>query len=581
MGFGKEVDPPGGSLWRALKAALLTVLVCAAALPAAGQDTIHQKITEIQTLYDGKQWEAVVTATEDASTGPGDLGLYRGLALSHLQRWEEAEAAFRSSLAANPGDSRLMIELGGLAYRKKDFRAAKGHLRRALAIRDDRYANDLLASIYFLEGNLEAALKYWNRAGKPQLSDLRFQPQPALKPILLDRVFPFRRGSVWAGEQYLTTRRRLAELGVFQSERFDLEANADDSFDLIFQSVQKPAWRDSPWIAGANLLSGLPYLTVYPEFQNLDRAALNWNSMLRWDDQKRRYSSELSGPLRNNPAWGYRVRFDLRNENWNLTNTLVPAQPSFAGVNLERQSVAMDFLDVAHEGWTWSLGPVFAHREFRNPIGLPAGAAPFFTGGSNLGLEGKISRELLRHPERRFAMEGTVSGQAGTFFNNSLGRYSKLNGDLDSRWLPQARGDDYETHVRVRSGGDFGYVPLDELYVLGFDRDTDLWMRGHPGLISGQKGNAPLGREYVLVNSDFDKIVYRAPFVTFRAGPFLDSGRIFDPSSYFAERVWMWDTGVQVKIRVLGSFEFVLGWGKDLRSGRNSFFTTVTPGAVN
>ncbi|MGB7845266.1 MAG: hypothetical protein WBL63_06595 [Candidatus Acidiferrum sp.] len=100
-------------------------------------------------------------------------------------------------------------------------------------------------------------------------------------------------------------------------------------------------------------------------------------------------------------------------------------------------------------------------------------------------------------------------------------------------------------------------------------------MHGHPGLLSGQKGNAPLGREYVLANTEFDKIVYRAPFMTFHVGPFLDTGKTYDPSGYFGSQKWMWDTGAQLKIRVLGSFEFVLGYGKDLRSGRNSFFTTV------
>jgi hypothetical protein len=33
---------------------------------------------------------------------------------------------------------------------------------------------------------------------------------------------------------------------------------------------------------------------------------------------------------------------------------------------------------------------------------------------------------------------------------------------------------------------------------------------------------------------------------------------------------------MQAKIRVLGSFEFVLGYGKNIRSGNNSFYTTVS-----
>jgi hypothetical protein len=211
----------------------------------------------------------------------------------------------------------------------------------------------------------------------------------------------------------------------------------------------------------------------------------------------------------------------------------------------------------------------------RNPLGLPAAAADFFTGGSNVGLRGNVARALIRYPERRFTVDSRASGETGTFFSGPLGRYSKLNGDLDSHWYPRARGDDYATRVQLSAGRVFGDVPFDELYVLGFDRDTDLWMRGHPGLIEGEKGRAPLGREFVLANAEMDKVVYSAPFISFRVSPFLDSGKVYDPSPYFGTPKWMWDTGVQLKIRVLGSFEFVLGYGKDLRSGRNSFFSTV------
>lgn len=577
MGISKELDASGRPGWRELIGVVLLFVV--PAVPAiADENSIQGKIVAIKALYDGKHWEQVVAATKDAPETPGDFGLYRGLALAHLERWEEAQAAFEASLARNPGDARLMVELAGLAYRKKDFAKAKTYLRRALVTEPaDEYANNLLASIYFLEGNLEAALKYWNRIGKPQLSDLRFQPQPRLKPTLLDEAFAFQRGSVWKREQYLKTGEELDHLGVFQTGRFDLEANSDDTFDLVYEGTEKPGWSGSPWVAAAGLLSGLPYQTVYPEFANIGGSATQWNSMFRWDDEKRRVISELAGPLKDNPAWRYRVHVDLLNENWDLTNTLLPATPTAAGVNLEKASVGVDVESIASGSWNWSLGPIFAYRRVRNPLGLPEGAAPFFTGGSNLGLEGSVSRALLRYPERRFTVDGRVSGEAGTFFDSPFGRYTKLNGDLDSRWLPRARGDDYETRVRLRSGGTFGQVPFDELYVLGFDRDTDLWMRGHPGLLSGQKGNAPLGREYVLVNSEVDKIVYRAPFVTFRVGPFLDSGKVYDPSGYFGSPKWMWDTGVQLRIKVLGSFEFVLGYGKDLRSGRNSFFSTVVP----
>ncbi len=537
---------------------------------------LKEKILALRTLYDGKRWEEVLASTQDSPATPGDFGLYRGLALARLERWGEAQKVFEATLARNPHDTRIMTELAGLAYREKQFKVAKSYLHRVLAAEPaDEYANNLLASIYDLEGNLEAALKYWNRIGKPQLFDLSFQPQAQLKPILLDRAFQFSRGSVWNNDDYLATTAQLKGLDIFQSQRYDLEANTDDSFNLVFQSTEKPCWRDSPWIAVANFFSGLPYQTVYAEFPRLTLSAWQWNSSYRWDDQKRLVASELAGPLKDNPAWRYRMYFDARNENWNLTSSLQPAAPAVAAVNLEKESFGMEFQSIVNGRWNWSAGVNYSYRQMRNPLGLPAAAEPFFTSGSNLGLRGSVSRSLIRFPERRFTLQSKAIGELGTFFSAPLGRYERLQADLESRWLPKARGDDYEVQARLRSGGIFGDVPFDEIYVLGFDRDTDLWMRGHPGLLSGQKGNAPLGREYVLANTEFDKMVYRAPFMTFRVGPFLDTGETYDPSGYFGSQNWMWDTGAQLKIRVLGSFEFVLGYGKDLRSGRNSFFTTV------
>jgi hypothetical protein len=266
---------------------------------------------------------------------------------------------------------------------------------------------------------------------------------------------------------------------------------------------------------------------------------------------------------------------DWRNENWNLTNTLVPSEPQVAGVNLEKATACAEIQSIVDGRWAWNAGVNYSYRQMRNPLGLPANAVTLFTGGSSVGLLGKVQRAVVRHPERRFTMDARADGELGTFFAAPLGRYSRIGGEVASRWLPRATGDDYETRVRVRAGRTFGDVPFDQLYVLGFDRDTDLWMRGHPGLIEGQKGGAPLGSGYVLVNGELDKTVYKAPIVTLSAGPFLDTGKAYGSSGYFGSEAWMWDTGAQLKIKVMGSFEFVLGYGRDVRTGRNSFFTTV------
>jgi Flp pilus assembly protein TadD len=127
----------------------------------------------VKALYDAKRWEDVVRAVPESPNEPADLELDRGLALAELGRFNEAERTFAAGHAGHPRDARFLEEMAGIAYHDKRFAPAKEDLRRALRLDPkDTYASNFLASIYFLEGNLEAALRYCNRVDNPKLSDL-------------------------------------------------------------------------------------------------------------------------------------------------------------------------------------------------------------------------------------------------------------------------------------------------------------------------------------------------------------------------------------------------------------------------
>lgn len=572
-----SLDTPGGAADKQLICLLLLLaLLLFPSASAAAQESpsTTDKLSEVRRLYDAEQWNDIVQAVPESSDVEADLQVYRGLALAQLERWEEAEKAFQEGLHRYPRDPRFLVELAGIAYREKRFAKAKRYLRRALAIApEDDYASDFLASIYLLEDNLDAALKYWNRDGKPKLSDLAFEPQPKLNPPLLDRTFSFSPGSTWTRDQFWTTQALLESLDVFPRTRFDLGAQPDGSFDLKFHGSERSSW-GSKWEGLLSLLRGLPYQSVYPELYDLGGRGLNWRSLVRWDDEKRRVFTEIAAPIGENPATRYRVYLQGINENWNLTNTIAPN--TVAAANLEKAVAGADFQSIVSGRWQWSAGAEYSYRKYRNLFGIPANVASAFTNGSAISVRSTVQRSLVRIPEDRFTVDSSVTGEIGTFFSGSLNRYARIQGSLQAHWLPEERGDDFETQVRLRAGRTFGNVPFDEFFMLGFDRDNDLWMRGHPGLRDGEKGNAPLGRNYVLVNAETDKILYRGAFFTWKAGPFLDTGDIYDPSGSFGSPRWLWDTGVQTKFRVLGSFEVVLGYGKNLRSGQNSFFTTVS-----
>lgn len=556
---------------------LLLLQTAHAQAPSSSSVTGPSATQRVQKLYDSAQWNAVLRAVPHAAGEPADLVLYRGLALAQLGRLDAAEHTFRAGFAAYPRDVRFLEELAGIAYRKKRYAVATRALRRALAIDPhDRYADDFLASIYFLHGNLEAALKYWNRTGKPALGDLTYDPSPRIDPLILDRIFAFSPGNVWLRSRYLDSQAELASLDLFPNIFYDLQAQPDGTFQLVVHAAPRSTWREAKIQNLISALRGLPYQSVYPEFYNLNGKALNWRSFVRWDPQKRMLLSELAAPLEHNPGKRVRIYFDGRNENWNITRTLRPIAPAPAGLNLQRGVLGAGVQSIVNWRWQWNANAEYSYRDFRTLVGIPPAASPFFTRASGLAVRSGVHRSLIRNPERRFTFDGGATGELGRFFARPLGKYGRVEGSAEANWFPQATGEDYSTRTRLRAGRTFGQIPFDDLFMLGFDRDNPLWMRGHNGLVDGKKGNAPLGTSFILSNSQVDKIAYQDGIFLLKLGPFVDTGDIYDRSAFFGSPKWLTDTGVQATVRVLGSFEVILGYGKDLRSGANTFYSTVS-----
>ena len=174
-------------------------------------------------------------------------------------------------------------------------------------------------------------------------------------------------------------------------------------------------------------------------------------------------------------------------------------------------------------------------------------------------------------PERRLVLSSEARQQLARIWSQLGEVFAKLQGSGSLQWFPKSEGDDYQTQVTVRGGGTAGSVPFDELYMLGLERDNDLSMRAHIGTRDGRKGSAPLGVRYFLINSEGDKNVYSNGLLSIKLSPFLDSGKITGPSGQLGSRAWLWDAGLQAKLRTLG-LGLTFTWGKDLRTGNNAFY---------
>lgn len=479
----------------------------------------------------------ILCAGASARAADGDEVIEKARQFFARQQWEPAKVLLRQGWTAHPRDKRFPLELAGVAFKQNRLQEAKADLRQALALDPgDAYANEFLGTIYLLEENLEASLRYWNQIGRPYIDEVKLEPQPGLDPILANRIQAFTPGGVLKREELLTTRARLDFLGVFPSYRIDLAPKPDEHFDATVRLVERGGW---PGIV--SLLSGLPYLTVYPRFFNLHDRGMNLVSLVRWDDQKRRVFADFSSPLGTSANWRYRLFLDGRNENWDV--------PAMAPFNMKTIEAGAELQTRVGGRWGWTSGFVISHRQFS--------PASIFPSGTVLKYRATVDRWLFRIPERNFTMRAMGSlDYAPTF--------TRVQGSLKARW--------HAMTAQFRSGKTLGTPPFDQLFQLGQERDNDLWMRAHIGTADGKKGNAPLGRDYLLFNWEIDKTIYNGSLVKLKVGPFLDSGRIYDPGRDFGSRKWLTDAGVQCKIVAFGGVGIAISYGKDLRTGHNAFY---------
>ena len=576
MAVQSQLDVAGASRKGFVSLLLLLSLL---ARTAVAQDHLSEqdRLQAARSAVDNGQWEEALQLTKGPADQSPEFDLFAGLALAHFEKWDEAKLAFEAGMKKSPKDPRFATELAGISYRQKDFRTAKRYLRAALRLNPSgAYDNEFLATIYFLEGNLEAALKYWYRDDKPRLRSVRFEPQPLLKESVRDGAIAFNPPQVLSANALLTTEYRLDNLGVFSHRRFELTPSGSGSYDATLHLGERNGWGESTVEGIVSFLSGVPYSTAYPEFYNLGNRAINLTSLVRWDPEKRRVSLTLSMPLYGNPSLRLRLFADGRDENWNLTQTLFNAGPPPSDLNIRRVTAGAEIRSVMTGLWSWSAGAEIANRDFRNLTGqISPAERPFFTSSTSLAGWLGIQRTLWRVPEHRFTIDSSAQTKAGREFAAGLGPFATLRGSLQAHWDPRGQGDDYEMQGQVRAGATAGKTTVDELFQLGVERDNDLWLRGHDGTFGGRKGNAPLGRRYFLANWELDKNVYRNGLFTVKIGPFLDSGSVADSSNLFGSNNWLWDSGVQCKVRVLGNLTVVLSYGRSLRGGKGVFFGAV------
>src|SRR5262245_23418363 len=206
--------------WARMKATAIFLILAFFPIPLQAQTPFAEADhpSDIKQLVAEERWDEVVRLAEIEAERSVDLNYYYGISLARLERWDEARTAFQRGLGQQPHDKRFLLELAGVAFKQKNYAEAAGYLRRAIRLDpDDAYANDFLASVYFLQGNLEAALSRWNRVSKPLIEETPLDPKLKVDPVLLDHAFEFAPADVLSLPDLQTTQARVGALNIFSN----------------------------------------------------------------------------------------------------------------------------------------------------------------------------------------------------------------------------------------------------------------------------------------------------------------------------------------------------------------------------
>ena len=541
-------------------------------LPAGfAQQNQQASVQDLYQLRDRGAWQQLLDATSSVQEPDSEHRFLRGLALAHLGHLSEAEAELQKAAEqAGQKSGEILVELAGVQFKEKKLSDSTRNLQRAISVgQTDPYAFDFLASLYYLQGNVEAAVKYWNRVGKPSIQQLKVEPDGTLNPLLLDRALAVSPSSALDLRALRLTDLRLDQLDVFARRRYDLAARPDGQFDLTIQTAEKADVRvDSPFRTLLVVARELPFQTLNADVRNIRRAAVNWSSAFRWKFGNHLFATGVSAPFRNNPNLLYRADFTLRDERWDLSSWSQGG--GLAG--LEQVDVQAGVTSITGDRWVWSTGISASHRDLDQGLASKAfsnGMASGFALASTWGTR----YDFLRLPERRIKVSGEARGQLGRFWTSKANLFAIGEIGIEGSWVAQNDARMVVT-AREQTGMSGGTIPFDRLFRLGIDRDSELLLRGHTGTRDGLKGAGPMGTGYVLSNLDLQKRLYRNAVLFFTAGPFLDSGKILEARSE-TERRWMWDTGLEGRLSILGLVQVALSYGADTRTGNRVIFCRV------
>ena len=557
---------PGRSL------AQVTCIACALLLSSA---FAFAQVDEARQAIDrGEYVRAVNILSQALADRPSpDAYLYLGIAYGHIKEYQKAEDVLQEGSKRYPQDSRFHAELANLALDNNDVDAARSELKLALAVDPtNSFASDQLATIDMSQGEVQAALRAWNKSDRPNINDILHNYYLNYGSWVVRRAVAFHPAGTLRYSQWKTTEARLFATDNFTNVGLEIEpTRVPDQYNAVVRTTTKT---NTLADFAFNILKGAVYETSYLNVWNIRNSGMNFTSDYRWSTNKRRLDGMLKIPV---PIAGLSfldVGTTWRSEHWNTSNQIEPQFAPDALFNYGATDLFATFKTIPNYRIELAGGFVYKNRYASGnipPLVLNSENTGKFFAETNLRLNDGTYQNRL-HVEA-FAAKPTIVGN--TQFNGGVAEFNnRVTFSKETRsyfdWS-------------VKAGTVRGSVPVDEYFVLGLDTVPNInLLRAHTASRFGKYGNGPMGTDFVLVNTDFERRLATIPFfnnlnipyVQAKWEVFVDGAKTWDRQNVFQPSKLLVDVGGGIRLETPTN-SFNLTYGKSLRDGRNVFYGRI------
>ncbi len=501
-----------------------------------------------------------------------DAYLYLGLAHANLSQNDRALELFGEAARLYPNDTRFHDEAAGVHLANGDVEAAVEALERALAIdANDEYASDLLASIRLSVGNVEEALAIWNPVGRPLIDDVLENFSPEFIHWSVGRALTFGPGDMLIYDAWKTTQARLFRSRLFSNVGLDVEpSGTEDLYNAIVRTSNRTNTATEVLI---DLARGLPIETAYLDLWDIGFSGISWRSSFRWDKDRRRLQGELIVPLPLPSLPIIEFRDTWRSERWNLAPSIRDAFTPEATFDYKVNSVGVNLKLTPVHQVEIDLGFEYRNRDATGSIAV-LGMDDRNSGALDVGM-------VFKTADGRYKNQLRVNGFLAR--ESLLGDFSFTAGSLEIANRFHITGDARTVFDwSVTGGTSRGDLPVDHYFILGLTSLSDHYLRGHVASDGGRYGKAPMGTDFVLLNTDIEHRLLRIPlfnalsipFVDVKTLAFFDSAKTFDRQRVFRQGEWFNDVGAGLRFETPTS-AFTILYGRDTNGGENNFYGYV------